>query len=90
MLCSITPFRGHAALITTPSTFCGANSLKDTYAIEKGPYLMTTPSSGIVMGVYNASALSEGTATRREIWEVIDDSRVMPKFEKCERSLVPH
>jgi hypothetical protein len=45
---------------------------------------MFTPHSGIVLGVYNATALSQGLGTKADIFDVVDDSVVLPKFKKCE------
>lgn len=80
---SITPFRGQAALVVPPTSYSGKCMLKNSYGLEAGPYLMTTPHSGIVLGVYNATALAAGIARKRDIFEVTDDSVVLPSFQKC-------
>ncbi|WVQ83329.1 hypothetical protein IAT38_005468 [Cryptococcus sp. DSM 104549] len=87
----ITPFRGHASLVTPPATFSGPNTLTTSYGIENGPYLITTPQSGIVLGPYNTGALHDGVARKKDIFEVYDDSVVMPSMhnwmkEYCART----
>jgi hypothetical protein len=51
---------------------------------------MFTPHSGIVLGVYNATALSQGLGTKADIFDVVDDSVVLPKFKKYCRTGYPY
>lgn len=51
--------------------------------IERGPYLIQTPHSGLVIGPYNATVLSE-FGTPKDLFYIEDDSVVTPKFHDCE------
>lgn len=77
---SITPFRGHAALVVPPPDYAGTAALKTTYTVQNGPYLMFTPHAGIVLGVYNSTAVNEGLCDWNDILGVEDDSVVLPSF----------
>lgn len=87
LLASLTPFQGQAALVTPPPSFSGSNYLAHTYTLEKGPYLMFTPSAGIVLGLPYVVAFAEGIGEKRDVWEVTDDSYVKPELKKCETGL---
>lgn len=82
----MTPFRGHAALVVPPASYSGEDSIQNTFAVENGPYLMATPHSGLVFGVYNSTALAVGLAGWDEIFGVEDDSVVLDSFKDCERT----
>lgn len=84
LLASLTPFQGQAALVTPPPSFSGSNYLAHTYTLEKGPYLMFTPSAGIVLGLPYVVAFADGIGEKRDVWEVTDDSYVKPELKKCE------
>jgi glycine/D-amino acid oxidase-like deaminating enzyme len=86
LLASLTPFQGQAALVTPPPSFSGSNYLAHTYTLEKGPYLMFTPSAGIVLGLPYVVAFAEGIGEKRDVWEVTDDSYVKPELKKCENT----
>lgn len=77
---SIVPYRGQAALVTTPASYSGAAALKSTYGIEEGPYLVRTPHSGLVIGPYNATVLSSNVGTRADMFHIEDDSVVTAPF----------
>ncbi|TXT10487.1 uncharacterized protein COLE_04421 [Cutaneotrichosporon oleaginosum] len=74
----ITPFRGHAALVVPPPSYAGSAALRHTYSVENGPYLMHTPHAGIVLGVYNSTAVNAGLCGWVDILGVEDDSVVVP------------
>jgi hypothetical protein len=67
--------------------YSGANSLSYTYGIQKGPYLISTPSNGIIMGPYNATMLGGGLVKDEEIFGQVDDSVVLPQVTDCMWSL---
>ncbi|RSH86042.1 uncharacterized protein EHS24_004246 [Apiotrichum porosum] len=75
----VIPYRGQAALITPPTTYAGTGALEATMGIERGPYLIQTPHSGLVIGPYNATVLSE-FGTPKDLFYIEDDSVVTPKF----------
>lgn len=77
------PYRGHAGLITSPATYAAENALTGALGIERGPYLVQTPHSGLVIGPYNATVLSE-FGTPKDLFYIEDDSVVVPKFRDCE------
>lgn len=83
---SITPYQAQAANVTPPPTYSGENSLTHTYTIENGPYLISTPHSGIVLGIPEEVSVSNGLADKNELYEVVDDSYVKPEIAKCEYS----
>ena len=80
---SLTPFQGQAALITPPTSFSGSSYLTNTYTLEKGPYLVSTPSSGIVMGLSYRTAFSQKLGGKKDVWGVVDDSYLKKEFADC-------
>ena len=58
--------------------------MKHTIVAEDGPYLIQTPHAGIVMGIGEDTSIHLGLATKKDIYEVTDDSYVKPELRKCE------
>lgn len=80
------PYRGHAGVIVPPLTYAGSRALSGTYGIERGPYLIQTPTDGkIVMGPYNATVMSD-IGGPEDLFYIEDDSEVVPKIKDCECS----
>lgn len=77
---SVIPYRGFVGLVTPPTTYAGSAALKTSYGVEAGPYLIHTPSSGLVLGPYT-SAL-EGIVDDEEVYGIEDDSEVLPRMRE--------
>ncbi|WVF66161.1 hypothetical protein IAT40_000901 [Kwoniella sp. CBS 6097] len=76
------PFQGQAANITSPPQYSGSAYLDYTYVIENGPYLVSTPTSGLVMGLSLGSVFKDHIGDYKDIIGVVDDSYVKPEFKK--------
>ncbi|EIM92347.1 FAD dependent oxidoreductase [Stereum hirsutum FP-91666 SS1] len=75
----ITPARGHASLITVPTSFSGTKHISNSLMFS-GPYLMFTPSSGWVLGVGWGGLVNEGIVKKEEVGNflgAVDDSVVL-------------
>lgn len=78
----LVPVHSHSALVTTPSTYSGAQALKTTFAVEAGPYLIHTPSSGLVLGPYPKALFSKGIVKPNQVYGIADDSFVRPEIKR--------
>lgn len=76
---SVVPYRGHCGIVVPPTTYAGTGALDATYGVEGGPYLIQTPHSGIVLGPYNATVLSQKLSRADEMYGQDDDSVVLPR-----------
>ncbi|CED85316.1 FAD dependent oxidoreductase [Phaffia rhodozyma] len=76
----ITPVRGHCSLITPTINYSGPNSLDYTYGFG-GPYMVTTPTEGMVLGVgwLKAQTLTKGG--KNDFVAKVDDSVILPEVE---------
>lgn len=85
---SLTPYQAQAANITPPPTYAGSNALRYTIVAEKGPYLIQTPHSGIVLGLPENVGIDEGISKKKDIYENTDDSYVKPEHKTCTSSTI--
>lgn len=74
------PYRGHCGIVVPPTTYAGTRALDATYGVEDGPYLIQTPHSGLVLGPYNATVISQQLSGAAELYGEDDDSVVLPKL----------
>ena len=81
---SLAPYRGHATLVTPTLPYSGTGSLKYTYELENGPYLISTPSSGLVFGVGYHEVIRDQAGTHEDVMGATDDSLVPEGIKKCE------
>jgi hypothetical protein len=79
---SITPVRGHCALITPPVNYAGPNAFRRTYG-SASCYQVTTPAAGNVIGIGWVLAEKFGIGQKKEFVGVTDDSVVLPKMKEC-------
>jgi hypothetical protein len=90
---SITPVRGHCALITPPPAYAGARALAFTGRVADGAYWISSGparETGLVLGVGWAAAVkeSQGTFVKEDFVGVVDDGVVLPAVRRC-KSLSP-
>ncbi|TXT12854.1 hypothetical protein VHUM_01255 [Vanrija humicola] len=79
----IVPTFAQAGRVVPPASYAGPRALKNSYAVELGPYLIQTPHSGLVLGPYIDVLYKEGIHTRDEIFYHDDDSKVTKGVQKC-------
>lgn len=77
----LTPYQAQAANVTPPPSYSGRNALQHTIVAERGPYLIQTPHSGIVLGLGEETGFELGITKKHEIFEVTDDSYVKPAIK---------
>ena len=83
---SLTPYQAQAANVTPPPSYSGRNALQHTIVAERGPYLIQTPHSGIVLGLGEETGFELGITKKHEIFEVTDDSYVKPAIKTCKHA----
>ncbi|KAK4688131.1 hypothetical protein P7C73_g1980, partial [Tremellales sp. Uapishka_1] len=78
----ITPYRGHCANITPPPTYSGSRTIQASGDVGDTCYYMTTPTSGLVIGIGGGDSIALGLCTKSDVVDAVDDSVVKDSFKK--------